>query len=113
MPAKSEENKDKKPESSEKKKCKPRLFKGAVYIIEHRCKGCGFCIEYCSKKILKTSEEFNEKGYHYPIVIDEDGCVNCRVCEDICPEFAIFSITAELEQKKEDKDKHEGKEKHT
>ncbi|MFH1784052.1 MAG: 4Fe-4S binding protein [bacterium] len=80
---------------NQKKKYKPKIFKGTGYIIKNRCKGCGFCIEYCPKKILKNSGEFNEKGYHYPVVIDEGVCVNCKVCEDICPEFAIFSITKE------------------
>ncbi len=92
MAAKEKENK--------KKKYIPKVFKGKVCIIKDRCKGCGFCIEYCSKQILKVSEEFNVKGYHYPIVINEDGCVNCKVCEDICPDFAIFSITKEPKSKK-------------
>jgi len=95
-----------KSKGSEKKEYKPRVFKGTVYIIENRCKGCGFCIEYCSKQILKTSAEFNEKGYHYPVVIDKEGCVNCKVCEDICPEFAIFSIAKE--EKSGGKDKSGG-----
>jgi 2-oxoglutarate ferredoxin oxidoreductase subunit delta len=80
---------------NEKKKPNLRIFKGTVYIIKDRCKGCGWCIEYCPKKILKKSEDFNIKGYHYPIVIEQDACVNCKVCEDICPEFSIFSITKE------------------
>ena len=69
-----------------------KVFKGKVYVIVERCKGCNLCIEYCPKKILEISEEFNEKGYHYPIVIDEENCVNCKICEDICPEFSIYSI---------------------
>lgn len=73
----------------------PRVFKGTVHIVTERCKGCELCVTYCPKKILEVSEEFNDKGYHYPIVIGEDDCVNCQVCEDICPEFAIYSITKE------------------
>ncbi|UCC94349.1 MAG: 4Fe-4S binding protein [Candidatus Omnitrophota bacterium] len=95
-------------EDKSKKKYKPRVFKGTVYIIKERCKGCGFCIEYCPKKILQESKEFNEKGYHYPVVIDEDECVNCKVCEDICPEFAIYSLVKEETKEKptnKDKDK--------
>jgi 2-oxoglutarate ferredoxin oxidoreductase subunit delta len=84
-----------KSEENEKKKPKRRIFKGTVYIIKDQCKGCGWCIEYCPKKILKKSEDFNIKGYHYPLVIEQNGCVNCKVCEDICPEFSIFSITKE------------------
>jgi len=99
-----------KSEGSEKK-YKPKIFKGTVYIIKDRCKGCAFCIEYCPKKILKISKEFNVKGYHYPVVIEEKGCVNCRVCEDICPEFAIFSITDTEEEAKQKKPKDKDGEK--
>ena len=87
MPVKSVESK--------LKPYKPRIFKGTVHVVKDRCKGCGFCIEYCPKQILVSSEEFNQKGYHYPVATDEGACVNCKVCEDICPDFAIFSITAE------------------
>ena len=101
-----------KSDENKKKEYKPRIFKGTVHIIENRCKGCGFCIEYCSKKILENSEAFNERGYHFPVVIDENGCVNCKVCEDICPEFAIYSITDEEEVKKlKKKEEEKAKEK--
>lgn len=72
-----------------------RIFKGTVHIVTERCKGCELCVTYCPKKILEVSEEFNEKGYHYPLVTSEDQCVNCQVCEDICPEFAIYSVVRE------------------
>ena len=84
---------------SKLKEYKPRVFEGTVYVVKDRCKGCGFCIEYCPKHILEPSEEFNEKGYHYPVVTDDQGCVNCKVCEDICPDFAIFSLTREENDK--------------
>lgn len=90
----------KKLKRNKSKERKQRIFKGTVYIIENRCKGCGFCMEYCPKKILVVSKDFNEKGYHYPVVEDENGCVNCKVCEDLCPEFAIFSITKEEKKDK-------------
>jgi 2-oxoglutarate ferredoxin oxidoreductase subunit delta len=101
MSAKSEEDK--------KKAYKPRIFKGTVYIIKNRCKGCNFCIEYCPKQILVASEEFNEKGYHFPVVTDDKACVNCKVCEDICPEFAIFSITREENESTDSKEKSKSK----
>jgi len=67
---------------------------GIVHILEDRCKGCGYCIEYCPRDILEFSSKFNAKGYHPPIVKEEDDCVNCHYCEIICPEFAIYSVEA-------------------
>jgi len=39
--------------------------------------------------VLEISNEFNVMGYHPPRVKDE-ACVNCGLCEMLCPEFAIY-----------------------
>ena len=65
---------------------------GDVHIVIDRCKGCGFCVEYCPKDVLVMSDEFNAKGYHPPKVVKSGECVNCNLCEMICPDFAIFSV---------------------
>ncbi len=70
------------------------VTRGIVYIIEDRCKGCGYCIEYCPKQVLAFSKKFNKKGYHLPEAVKPDDCVNCHYCENICPEFAIYSAEA-------------------
>jgi 2-oxoglutarate ferredoxin oxidoreductase subunit delta len=68
---------------------------GEVVIIRERCKGCGFCVDYCPKEVLVMSEEFNRKGYHPPEVVKAGECVNCNLCEMICPDYAIFCVPLE------------------
>jgi 2-oxoglutarate ferredoxin oxidoreductase subunit delta len=69
---------------------KIEIPQGVVHILENQCKGCGFCVEYCPKDVLKLSEGYNLKGYHTPMVVKENDCIHCQLCELICPEFAIF-----------------------
>ncbi len=69
-----------------------RIPQGEVHIIADRCKGCGFCVEYCPKDVLAMSEEFNRKGYHPPKVVRSQECIDCNLCEMICPDFAIYSL---------------------
>jgi 2-oxoglutarate ferredoxin oxidoreductase subunit delta len=61
-----------------------------IHIIESRCKGCGLCVEFCPRGVLKMSDNFNQKGYHPPFVEEPSACVGCQFCEEVCPEFAIF-----------------------
>lgn len=74
---------------------------GEIHILSGRCKGCGFCIEFCPKSALVSSPVFNEKGYHPPQKIEEVQCVTCGLCELICPEFAIFTKRINEENGKE------------
>jgi len=63
---------------------------GIVHVIEDRCKGCGFCVEFCPRHLLMMSEHTNSKGYHSPVVSDDLNCANCGMCALLCPDFAIY-----------------------
>jgi 2-oxoglutarate ferredoxin oxidoreductase subunit delta len=63
-----------------------------IVIIEERCKGCLFCIEFCPKDVLEESKKFNARGVRPPRVKDAELCVGCGVCEAICPDFGIFLV---------------------
>lgn len=67
---------------------------GQVFIDEERCKGCGFCVEFCPTEVLKMSTELSPKGYNLAVVEDESKCLACGFCAVICPEFAIRISTA-------------------
>lgn len=75
---------------------------GFLYIQETACKGCNFCIEFCPKKVLEASKQFNAKGYYPPTVVDAEACVNCTFCELICPDFAIWSEKSDTAQDNEE-----------
>ncbi len=72
--------------------------KGKIYVLPERCKECEYCWEYCPEEVLEASEKLNLKGYRYPIIKEgkEDACINCCMCTEICPDFAIF--TEEIEE---------------
>ena len=70
-------------------------------IYKELCKGtdeCGICIYTCQKKVFKPSEEFNEKGYRLPEVVNEDQCTQCENCMIFCPDMAI-AVSGEKRKK--------------
>ena len=69
----------------------PRPVRAKIVVEWERCKGCGFCVEFCPTDALSLSEEFNKKGYHPPVA-DEAKCLDCGFCELVCPEFSIYSV---------------------
>lgn len=66
------------------------MNRGSVVVVTERCKGCGFCVEFCPTHVLKLSSAFNAKGYHPPHLVDGDKCSGCNLCGMYCPDFAIF-----------------------
>jgi 2-oxoglutarate ferredoxin oxidoreductase subunit delta len=74
--------------NSEKEK-EPR---GRVFIVRERCKGCGFCIEFCPTRVLAFEEGYNDKGYHPPMVARPGACSGCNLCGLYCPDFAIHGV---------------------
>jgi len=78
-------------ENEKAEKCwivKTKKGKGNLCVITKRCKGCGYCIEFCPVNALEFSEKTTDKGYHPPEMVG--GCILCGRCEKMCPEFAIY-----------------------
>jgi len=69
-----------------------RKARGRVFINWNRCKGCGFCIEFCPPKVLTLASSYNEHGYHPPELVNEAGCTGCDLCGLYCPDFAIYAV---------------------
>jgi 2-oxoglutarate ferredoxin oxidoreductase subunit delta len=67
-----------------------------MIVIDARyCKGCGICVHFCPKDVLKISDEVNALGYYMPEVADEGKCTRCGQCEVYCPDYAIFIVEEE------------------
>ena len=63
--------------------------RGTIHVLEERCKGCAYCVEFCPRDVFVTSSRFNLKGYHPPEIVAPERCSACHFCEVLCPEFAI------------------------
>jgi len=64
------------------------VVKGRITIDRELCKGCGYCVRSCPKKIIEIDVTFNTSGY-YPAVVSKDGCTGCALCAVSCPDIAI------------------------
>ncbi|MCX6151079.1 MAG: 4Fe-4S binding protein [Ignavibacteriales bacterium] len=69
-----------------------KKVQGTVVISVERCKGCGFCVEFCPPKALRFSDQYNAKGYHPPALVSNDLCTGCDMCGLLCPDFAIYGL---------------------
>ena len=74
------------------------MIKGTVQIAGKICKGCELCIVACPQGSLQLSSKFNEKGYRFVELI-EDNCTGCTNCALVCPEAAI-TVFRQPKQKK-------------
>lgn len=53
-----------------------------ITINEQWCKSCEICVNFCPKKVY-------DMGRFYPVVARPDDCIACKLCEKLCPDFAI------------------------
>jgi len=77
------------------KKMKPP--KAEIHLLKDQCKGCGYCIRFCPKKVLEESQEINARGVRPPKIVDESKCILCSFCSTVCPDFAIFVVEKKCE----------------
>lgn len=48
-----------------------------------RCKRCGICKHFCSPQCIDTT------GDNMPYLARPKACTSCRICRDMCPDWAI------------------------
>lgn len=55
----------------------------AVVRIDVECRGCGICVEFCSRGVLAMATGTAE-------VRTPENCNLCRLCELYCPHLCIW-----------------------
>ncbi|KZX15055.1 4Fe-4S dicluster domain-containing protein [Methanobrevibacter curvatus] len=61
-----------------------------IKINPDLCKGCNICVESCPKKVYENSNIANKKGVQVPFPKNIENCVQCHLCELMCPDQAIL-----------------------
>lgn len=53
-----------------------------VRIDLERCDGCGDCVEQCPMDVFRMLDGKSQ-------AVNEEECIECFLCETVCPKFAI------------------------
>ena len=56
------------------------------FLVPEYCKGCGRCVNVCTKGCIAFADEINPLTGLVPIVLDLEKCTGCGLCIDACPE---------------------------
>ena len=66
------------------------MAKGEIVINEKLCKGCGLCIEFCSRGCIAFAEgKLSAMGLPLASFAVPEKCNACGICGWMCPDFAI------------------------
>lgn len=75
-----------------------------IQIILDWCKGCGLCVTRCPRNAFEYSDKLNKRGVYPPQLKKENLCNCCKLCELICPDFAITVLCEEGKEEERPKD---------
>lgn len=60
-----------------------------VKVLNEYCKGCGYCVHFCPRKVLAFGTLRNAYGAFPPVAQKAEDCIKCGICATVCPEAAI------------------------
>ena len=60
-----------------------------VEVDHEKCNGDGICVDVCPVAVFELKELPEYEGQTKSVVVNNDACIVCRVCEVQCPQQAI------------------------
>lgn len=57
------------------------------------CSGCAACYSVCPKQCITMARD--EEGFDYPQLTSPETCINCGLCEKVCPINVTFPVKVE------------------
>lgn len=57
------------------------------------CSGCAACYSVCPKQCISMARD--EEGFDYPQLTSPETCINCGLCEKVCPINVTFPVKVE------------------
>ena len=70
-------------------------MKKSIYNKKKNCCGCEACRQICAQGAIDMVED--KEGFEYP-QIDKAKCVNCGMCQKVCPIIQRNNINGELKE---------------
>jgi 2-oxoglutarate ferredoxin oxidoreductase subunit delta len=60
----------------------------SIEISRKLCKSCGLCTAWCPQSVLVPDAD------GFPLTPGLANCINCKLCERHCPDFAIVVMVS-------------------
>ena len=57
------------------------------------CSGCAACYSICPKHCISMQRD--EEGFDYPVITSPEECIDCNLCEKVCPINNEIKVSSE------------------
>ncbi len=54
-----------------------------IDLTQVQCVGCTACVSVCPKNVIVMQR--NAEGFDYPYIAQKEACIECGLCEKVCP----------------------------